>query len=159
MTMFHQHSTTFTFSLLKNITKHLFIMQHMVIPFPSHLKILLYTSAPSLSKSSNFLILKFLVKCCKLYSVIKIPSKSHMLDFVLISSVFYKCSCKLWFHSLKVFKYSYSIKSCDTLIIKLKNWTYACSIVSRVFIYASNKPLYGTLIINLGKNWICVCYC
>ena len=93
--MFHQYCTTFTFSTLKNITKHLFIMQHMVIPFPSHVEVLLYTSSPSLSKSSKFLILKFFVKCCKLYLVIKIPSKSHMLDFVLISSVFYKCSYKL----------------------------------------------------------------
>ena len=45
------------------------------------------------------------------------------------------------------------------LIIKIKNSICACSIVSRVFIYASNKPLCGTLIINLGKNWICACYC
>ena len=49
--------------------------------------------------------------------------------------------------------------SSGTLIIKIKNSICACSIVSRVFIYASNKPLCGTLIINLGKNWICVCYC
>ena len=35
---------------------------------------------------------------------------------------------------------------------------FACSIVSRVFIYASNKPLCGTLIINIGKNSICACY-
>ena len=27
------------------------------------------------------------------------------------------------------------------------------------FIYASNKPLCGTPKINLGKNWVCVCYC
>ena len=49
--------------------------------------------------------------------------------------------------------------TCGTLIIKIKTSICACSIVSRVFIYASNKPLCGTLIINLGKNWICVCYC
>ena len=30
---------------------------------------------------------------------------------------------------------------------------------SRVFIYASNKPLCGTLIINLGKSLIYGCYC
>ena len=30
---------------------------------------------------------------------------------------------------------------------------------SRVFIYASNKSLCGTLIISLGKNAICACYC
>ena len=49
-------------------------------------------SASSLSKSSKFLILQFLVKSCKLHSVFKIPSKSYMLGFVLISSVYYKCS-------------------------------------------------------------------
>ena len=42
---------------------------------------------------------------------------------------------------------------------QIQNSTCACSIVSSVFIYASNKPLCGTLTINLGKNWICVCYC
>ena len=41
---------------------------------------------------------------------------------------------------------------CGTLIIKIKFSTCACSIVLRVFIYALNKPLCGTLIINLGKN-------
>ena len=49
--------------------------------------------------------------------------------------------------------------SCGTLIIKIKNKIFACSIVSRVFIYASNKLLHGTLKTNLGENWICVCYC
>ena len=38
------------------------------------------SSASSLSKYSKFLILKFLVKYCKLHSVFKSPSKSHMLD-------------------------------------------------------------------------------
>ena len=33
-----------------------------------------------------------------------------------------------------------------------KTSTCACSIVLRVFIYASNEPLSGTLIINLGKK-------
>ena len=47
--------------------------------------------------------------------------------------------------------------TCCTVIIKIKNSICACSIVSRVFIYASNKPLCGTLVINLGKNSICVC--
>ena len=46
-----------------------------------------------------------------------------------------------------------------TLIIKIKTSIYACSRVSRVFIYASNKPLCDTLIISLGKNSICACYC
>ena len=57
-------------------------------------------SASSLSKSSKFLILQFLVKCCKLHLVFKILSKSHMLDIFLISSVYYKCLYKLWFHYL-----------------------------------------------------------
>ena len=31
--------------------------------------------------------------------------------------------------------------TCDTLLIKIKNWIWSCSVVSRVFIYASNEPL------------------
>ena len=68
---------------------------------PWHLKVLLYASATSLSKSSKSLILKFVVKPFKLHLVFKSPSKSHMLDFVLISRVYCKCSYKLWFHSRK----------------------------------------------------------
>ena len=49
--------------------------------------------------------------------------------------------------------------TCGTLIIKIKNSICACSVVSRVFIYASNEPLSSTPTINLGKNWMCVCYC
>ena len=49
-----------------------------------------YLSASSLSKSSKFFILQFLVKCCKLQPVFKIPPKSHMLEIFLISSVCYK---------------------------------------------------------------------
>ena len=49
--------------------------------------------------------------------------------------------------------------TCGTLIIKIKISICACSIVSRVFIYASNKPFCSTLIINLGKNSICACHC
>ena len=121
-----------------------------------------YASASSLSKSSKFLILQFLVKCCKLHSVFKILSKSHVLDIFLISSVHYKLSYKLWFHSLKVFLpliYTSIELTCGTLIIKTKNSICACSIVSMVFIYTSNKPLCCALIINLGKNSICTCYC
>ena len=102
-----------------------------------------YASASSLSKSSKFLILQFLVKCCKLHSVFKILSKSHVLDIFLISSVHYKLSYKLWFHSLKVFLpliYTSIELTCGTLIIKTKNSICACSIVSMVFIYTSNKP-------------------
>ena len=61
----------------------------------SHLKALLHASVSALVKSSKVLILKFLVKCFRLHSVVKIPSKSHMLDIVLNSSVYYKCSYKL----------------------------------------------------------------
>ena len=49
--------------------------------------------------------------------------------------------------------------TCGTMIIKIKKSICACSIVSRIFIYASNKPLCSTLIINLGKNSICAYYC
>ena len=63
----------------------------------------IYVSVSCLSKSSKFLILQFLVKCCKLHSVFKILSRSYMLDIFLISSVCFKCSYKLWFYSLKEF--------------------------------------------------------
>ena len=49
--------------------------------------------------------------------------------------------------------------TCGTLISKVKNSICACSVVSRLFIYASNKPLCSTLIISLGKNSNCACYC
>ena len=84
-TMCHQYCTTFTFSPLKSITKHLFIKQHMFIPFSVIFKspaLDKYASTSSLSKSSKFLILQFLVKCCKSHSVFKIPSKSHTLDIL-----------------------------------------------------------------------------
>ena len=44
------------------------------------------------------------------------------------------------------------------LVIKMKISTQYL-IFSRVFIYPSNKPLCGTLIINLGKKSVCACYC
>ena len=100
--MFHQYSTAFTFPPLKNISKHLFIIWDIVILCSFTFKsptLHKYASASSLSKSSKFLILQFLVKCCKLHSVFKILS--HMLHIFLVSSVCYKCSYKLWFHSLK----------------------------------------------------------
>ena len=65
----------------------------MVIPFSFTFKspaLHKHASASSLSKSPKFLILQFLVKCCKLHPVFKILSKSHMLDIFLISSVYYK---------------------------------------------------------------------
>ena len=33
-----------------------------------------------------------------------------------------------------------------------------CNSFKGGFIYASNEPLCGTIIINLGKNSICSCY-
>ena len=70
----------------------------MVIPFSFTFKspaLHKYVPASSLSKSSKFLILQFLVKCCKLHSVFKIPLKSHMCttnvhinyDFILSKSL------------------------------------------------------------------------
>ena len=112
-TMFYQDSTKFTLPPLKNVINHLLIMQYMVIPFfftcksPALHK---YASSSSLSKSSKFLILQFLVTCCKLHSAFKILKKSHMLDIFLISSVYYKCSYKLWIDSLKEFKQPKSIR-------------------------------------------------
>ena len=56
----------------------------MVVPFSFIFKSLAlqkYPSALSLSNSSRFLILQFLVKRCKLHSVFKILPKSHMLEY------------------------------------------------------------------------------
>ena len=81
--MFYQYCITFTFPPLKNITKDLFIMERMVIPCSFKFKspaLHEYGSASSLSESSKFLVLQFLVKCCKLHSVLKILLKSHMLN-------------------------------------------------------------------------------
>ena len=162
--MFHRYPTTFTLFLIKKITKHLFIRQHMVIPFSFTFKspaLHKYASASSLSKSSKFLILQFLVNCFKLHSVSKIVSKSHMLDIVL------DIVCTRNVDINYDFIFSKSLNSLNIYI----NWANMCypdyqnkklncawSIVSRVFIYASNEPLCGTLIVNLGKNSICACY-
>ena len=78
----------------------------------------------------------------------------------LISSVYYKCSYKLIISFSQIALVYTSIElTSGTLIIKIKNSICACSIVLRVFIYASNDPLCGTLIINFGKISICACYC
>ena len=61
--------------------------------------------------------------------------------------------CNTNFHINYDFFPSKSLNSPNLYI----NWT--CSIVSKVFIYASNKWLCGTLIINVGKNLTCTCYC
>ena len=42
--------------------------------------------------------------------------------------------------------------TCGTLIIKIKISICACSMISRVLIYASNEPSRGTFIINLEKT-------
>ena len=67
----------------------------MVIPFSFTFKspaLHKYASISSLSKSSQFLILQFLVKCFKFHLAFKTLSKPHMLDIFLIKSVCYKCS-------------------------------------------------------------------
>ena len=67
---------------------------------PSYSKVLLSTNTclPHLFQSH----LQFLVNCCKLLSIFKILSKSHITDIFLISSVFCKCSYKLWFFFSKI---------------------------------------------------------
>ena len=121
----------------------------MVFPFSFTFKspaLHKYVSVSSLLKLSKFLILQFLVKCCKLHSVFKILSKSHMLD--ILSKILLLILSALYVNWANMF----------TLISKIKNSICTYSIVSRVFIYASNKPLCGTLIISFGKNSICTCY-
>ena len=147
--IFHQYCTTFTFPPLKSIIKHLFIMSHKVIPFFltfNSSALHKYTSTSSLSKPSKFLILQFLVKFYKLHSVFKFLPKSHMSFQVRTINVY--------------INYDFILsKILNGLIIKIKKLISTCSIVSRVFIYASNKSLSGTLTIDLGKNSICLCYC
>ena len=133
----------------------------MVIPFSFTFKspaLHKYVSASSLSKSSKFLIMQFLVKCCKLHWVFKILSKSYMLDIFSVSSVY--CNCSINY----VFILSKNLNRPNPYInwrnmwypdYQNKNSICACSIVSRVSICGSNKPLSGTLIMNSGKNSIC----
>ena len=82
-------------------TEHMVILFSFIFKSPNLHK---YPSALSFSNSSKFLILQFLVKCYKLHSAFKVLLKSHMLDIFLISSVYFKCSYKLSFHSFKEFK-------------------------------------------------------
>ena len=141
--MFYQYCTTFTLPPLKNINKHLFMMKHKVIPFffifesPALHK---YASASFLSKSCKFLILQFLVKCCKLHSVLKILS-NHICQIF-----FYFQVCTRNIHKNYI-SFSQSLNSPNLYI----NWAnMRCpdcqnkKLNSRVFIYASNKPLCGT---------------
>ena len=110
-----------------------------------------------LIRSSKFLILQFLRKCCKLHSVFKILSKSHM------SEIFFnfKCVCSTNAHRNYDFLLLKSLNSPNLCInganiwypdYQNKKFISAFSVVSRVFIYASNKSLCGTLMINLGKT-------
>ena len=138
----------------------------MVIPFSFKFKspaLHKYASASSLSKSCKFLILQFLVKCWKLHSVFKILSKSHMLDIFLILNDILNVHINYNFILSKSLNspnlYTSIELTCDILIVKIKNSICACSIVLRAFIYASNDPLCGTLIIKLRKNSICAYYC
>ena len=138
----------------------------MVISFPFTFKspaFRNYVSASSLSKPSKFLILQFLEKCYKFHSAFKILSKSHVLDTFLISSVYYKCSYKLWFHPLKEFSSPnlyinwanimwYPINENKKLDLRMLNSVKGFNLCIK---YA----VFGTLIINLGKNSICACYC
>ena len=118
-----------------------------------------YASASSLSKSSKFLILQFLVKCLKLHSVFKILSKSHMLDIFLIQSVYHK------FHINYDFILSKSLNS-PNLYINWANMWYADyqNKSLNLCMFNSFKGFHlciiicGTLIISLGKNSICACY-
>ena len=132
----------------------------MVIPFSFTCKspaLHKYVSASSLSKSSKFLILQFLVKCCKLHSVFKILSKSNMwatnvhinYDFILSKSL---NSPNLYINWANMWYPDYQNKKLNLCMLN----SFQCS---GVFIYASNKPMCGTLIINLEKNSICACHC
>ena len=115
-------------------------------------------STSSLSKSFKFLILQFLVEFRKMHSAFKIPSKSHMLDIVLISSVYYKCSLNF---DLILPKSLNNLNLLYHVVPWLSKWKKLNLRMLSSFkgFYLSIKSLCGTLIINLGKNWTCVCYC
>ena len=111
-------------------------------------------SASSPSKLSKFLILQFLVKCSKLHSVFKILPKLYMLDiffnFISVLANFHINYGFIFSKSLNCPNLSTNEQPCGTLIVKIKKPSiFACSVVTRVFICASNEPLCGTLIINL----------
>ena len=129
----------------------------MVIPFSFTFKspaLHEYASASSLSKSSK--IFKF----CSFWwygtSCIQF-SKFCQSHICYIFLKFQVCTTNVQINYDFILSKSLNSPNLYTLI-KIKNWICACSIVSRVFIYASNKPLCGTLIISLGKNSICAYY-
>ena len=127
----------------------------MVVPFSFTFKspaLHRYATASSLSKLSEFLILQFQVKCCKMHSVFKILPKSYMLDIFLISSVYYKCSYD--------FIVSKSINSPNLYINWVKIWYPGYQNKNlNLCMLNSFKSFCHTLIISLVKNSICACYC
>ena len=128
----------------------------MVIPYSFTFKcpaLHKYASASSISKSSKFLILQFLVKYCKLHSIFKILSKSHLLDifqvwttnlYINFDFIFSKClnSPNLYINWANMWYTDYQNKTPNLCMFNS----------SRVFIYASKKPFCGTLRINLWKK-------
>ena len=128
----------------------------MVIPYSFTFKcpaLHKYASASSISKSSKFLILQFLVKYCKLHSIFKILSKSHLLDifqvwttnlYINFDFIFSKClnSPNLYINWTNMWYTDYQNKTPNLCMFNS----------SRVFIYASKKPFCGTLRINLWKK-------
>ena len=139
----------------------------MVIPFSFTFKnptLHKCASASSHSKSSKFLILQFLVKCCKLYSVFKILSKVTYVRYFFLFQV-----CTTNVHINYDFVLSKSLNS-PNLYISWANIWYPdyqnrnlnlCMLNSfKGFHLCIKWATYcGTLIINLGKNSICACYC
>ena len=117
----------------------------------SHLKVLLSTNTPCLVSFKVIQILSFTVSVDMLQVEFSFQNSVKVTYIFLISSVYYKCLYKLWFHSFKEL-------TCGTPIMNIKNSICACSIVSRIFISALNEQLCSALIINLAKNSICACY-
>ena len=122
-TMFHRYSTTFTFPPLKDITKHLFTMYHMFIPFSFTFKstaLHKYLSGSSLSKSPKFLILQFLVKSSKLHSVFR---SNELPCGTLITKIKnWICACSV---APEVSIYASNEPPWSTLIVRIKDTKYA----------------------------------
>ena len=116
-------------------------------------------SASSISKSSKFLILHFLVECCKLHSVFQ---NSIKVAYVRCFLKFEVCTTNVQINY--DFILSKSLNS-PNLYINWANMWYPDYQNKKLNLCMLNSSkgfhlcIKWTTIINLGKNSICACYC
>ena len=125
-----------------------------------------YASAWSLSKSSkvfqtlNSAVSGEMLQVAFSFQIsLKVTYVRHLFNFRCVLQVFIWPMISFSQRVYIALIYTSIELSCGTLIIKIKNLICTCSIVSRVFIYASNKLFCGALIIILWENSICACSC